>query len=50
MTQAEIVEKYRNRGLEGDDIYKGIIESSQRSRQSVNDKLGIDNNKENNTE
>ena len=49
MTWAEIVEKYRNRGLEGDDIYKEIIVSSQRSRLSVNDKLSIDN-KENNTE
>lgn len=28
MTWDEIVEKYRNRGLEEDDIYKEIIESS----------------------
>ncbi len=38
----EIVRKQRAKGLEGDDIYKAIIESSQRSRKSVNKSLGLE--------
>jgi glycerophosphoryl diester phosphodiesterase len=41
-TFEQLVEKNRVRGLEGDDIYQAIIDSSTRSRASVNDSLGID--------
>lgn len=42
LTWAEIVAQRRARGLEGDALYDSIIESSTRSRTSVNDALGID--------
>lgn len=38
----EIVRKQSEKGLRGDDIYKAIIESSQRSRKSVNKSLGLE--------
>ena len=41
-TLEELVEKHRSRGKTGDEIYEAIIESSMRSRGSVNDALGID--------
>lgn len=41
LTWAQVVEKQANKGLSGDDIYKAIIESSQRSRTSVNESLGL---------
>ncbi len=41
-TFEQLVEKNRSKGLEGDDIYRAIIDSSTRSRGSVNDSLGID--------
>ncbi len=41
MTWEEIVELKKSRGFSGDDIYKEIINSSQKSRKSVNEKLGI---------
>ena len=37
----DLVAKQRDRGLEGDAIYAAIIESSTRSRASVNEALGI---------
>ena len=37
----EIVKIQEKKGLKGDEIYKEIIESSQRSRTSVNEKLGV---------
>ncbi len=37
----EAVQIQINRGLSGDEIYKAIIESSQRSRLEVNKKLGL---------
>jgi hypothetical protein len=37
----DLVAKQRDRGLEGDAIYAAIIESSTRSRTSVNETLGI---------
>ncbi len=42
LTWDQLVEKTRAKGFEGDDIFREIIESSQRSRQSVNKKLGLD--------
>lgn len=42
LTWKEIVKKQRAKGLTGDDIYKAIIESSQRSRKSVNVSLGLE--------
>ena len=36
LTWEQLIEKQRNKGYSGDDIYKAIIESSQRSRKSVN--------------
>ena len=42
LTWEEIVRKQSAKGLEGDDIYKAIIESSQRSRKSVNKSLGLE--------
>jgi hypothetical protein len=38
----DLVAKERSRGREGDAIYQAIIESSTRSRPSVNEFLGID--------
>ncbi|MGV9800139.1 toxin glutamine deamidase domain-containing protein [Mycobacterium sp. NPDC003449] len=38
----ELVERGRAKGRVGDEIYEGIVESSTRSRGSVNDALGID--------
>ncbi len=42
LTWEELVRKQSAKGLEGDDIYKAIIESSQRSRKSVNKSLGLE--------
>ena len=42
LTWEEIVKKQIDKGLSGDDIYKAILESSQRSRTSVNKYLGLD--------
>lgn len=50
MTWDEIVEKTKDKGFRGDDIYEEIINSSQRSRKTVNEKLGIDPNKLNKNE
>ncbi len=41
-TFEELVEKNRARGKVGDEIYEAIVESSTRSRGSVNESLGID--------
>lgn len=41
-TWNEIVQRQIDKGLSGDDIWKAIIESSQKSRQSVNSSLGLD--------
>ncbi len=41
VTWEQLVQKQIDRGLSGDDIYKAIIESSQRSRTSVNEYLGL---------
>jgi hypothetical protein len=41
-TWEQIMQKQVDRGLSGDDIYKAIIESSQRSRPSVNKSLGLE--------
>ena len=42
LTWEEVVRKQSAKGLEGDDIYRAIIESSQRSRKSVNKSLGLE--------
>lgn len=42
LTWDEIIEKQINKGLSGEDIYKAIIASSQRSRTSVNQSLGLE--------
>ncbi|HLR35917.1 MAG TPA: hypothetical protein VK071_11410 [Tissierellales bacterium] len=42
LTWEQIIEKQISKGYSGDDIYKAIIESSQRSRKSVNKSLGLE--------
>lgn len=42
LTFGDLVAKNQARGVTGDDLYRGIIESSTRSRTSVNTGLGID--------
>ena len=42
LTWEQIIQKQIDKGLSGDDIYKAIIESSQRSRTSVNQLLGLE--------
>jgi RHS repeat-associated protein len=37
----QVVQKAMNRGYSGDDIYRYIIDSSQRSRPSINKSLGL---------
>jgi hypothetical protein len=37
----KIVQKQVEKGLSGDDVYKEIIASSQRSRDTVNKSLGV---------
>ena len=41
-TWEQIIQRQIEKGLKGDDIYKAIIESSQRSRSSVNKSLGLE--------
>lgn len=41
LSWGEIIEKTRAKGFQGDDIYREIVSSSQRSRKSVNEKLGL---------
>ena len=41
-TWEEIVQRQIDKGLTGDDIYKEIIDSSQRSRKTVNKSLGLE--------
>ena len=41
-TWEEIVKKTKDKGLSGDDVWSEIIESSMRSRQSVNKSLGLE--------
>lgn len=41
ITWEQLVEKKRKEGFTGDDVYREIINSSQKSRKSVNDKLGL---------
>ena len=42
LTWEEIVNKQTVKGLTGNDIYKAIINSSQKSRSSVNKALGLE--------
>jgi hypothetical protein len=42
LTWEQIVQKQMDKGLSGDEIYQAIIESSRRSRKSVNKELGLD--------
>ncbi|OUI85607.1 hypothetical protein HK11_02000 [Acetobacter sp. DmW_043] len=41
LTWEEIYTKTEKKGYTGNDIYREIIQSSQRSRSSVNQKLGL---------
>ncbi len=41
-TWEEMIQRQIDKGLSGDDIYKEIIKSSQRSRTSVNKSLGLE--------
>ena len=42
LTWEQIIQKQIDKGLSGDDIYKAIIESSQRSRTSINQSLDLE--------
>ncbi|PKA03460.1 hypothetical protein CH375_16845, partial [Leptospira ellisii] len=41
LTWVQVVDKYKNMNLQGDQLWRAIIESSQRSRSSVNSGLGF---------
>ena len=41
-TWEQIIQRQIDKGLSGDDIYREIINSSQRSRKSVNNLLGLE--------
>ena len=41
LTWRQIVKKYKAQGYEGDNLWKKIIEPSQKSRQSVNKSLNL---------
>jgi RHS repeat-associated protein len=41
LTWEQVVKKYSDKGFTGDDLWKKIIEGSQKSRQSVNEKLNV---------
>ncbi|WP_210412871.1 hypothetical protein, partial [Leptospira gomenensis] len=41
MTWGQVVEKYESMNLHGDALWRAIIESSQRSRSSINSGLGF---------
>ena len=42
LTWEGVVQKQAKKGLTGDDIYNAIVQSSQRSRKSVNKSLGLE--------
>ena len=42
LTWEQVIQKQIAKGLSGDEIYEAIIESSQRSRKSVNQSLGLE--------
>ena len=42
LTWEQLIDKQKAKGLSGDEIYKEIIASSQRSRKSVNKSLGLE--------
>jgi len=42
MTWSEMIDYRKSQGLSGDDIYKAILDSSQRTRAEVNKRLGVD--------
>ena len=42
LTWEEVVLKQMTKGLTGEDVFRAIIESSQRSRTSVNRSLGLE--------
>lgn len=41
MTWDQVVQKYTDKGLSGDELYKEIVNASTRSRGSVNAELGV---------
>lgn len=42
LTWEQVVQKYTEKGFQGDDLYREIVNSAQRSRTSVNKSLGIE--------
>jgi filamentous hemagglutinin len=42
LTWEQVIQKAKDKGYSGDDIYRYIIDSSQRSRSSVNTDIGLD--------
>jgi filamentous hemagglutinin len=42
LTWDQIVESKRNQGLSGDDVYRSILQSSQKTRASINMAYGLD--------
>jgi filamentous hemagglutinin len=42
MTWSEMIDYRKSQGLSGDDIYRAILDSSQRTRAEVNKRLGVD--------
>lgn len=44
MTWEQVVQKYSEKGFQGDSLYQEIINAAQRSRTIVNESLGIKNN------
>ncbi|AZD93770.1 hypothetical protein C4K13_4361 [Pseudomonas chlororaphis subsp. aureofaciens] len=42
MTWAQMVEYRKSQGLTGDNIYRSILDSSQRTRAEVNKRLGVE--------
>ena len=41
MNWSQIIKKYSDTGLRGDDLWDAMIKSSTKSRQSVNSSLGL---------
>lgn len=42
LTWEQVIQKYTEKGFQGDDLYREIVNSAQRSRTSVNKSLGIE--------
>lgn len=42
MTWSQMIDYRKSQGLSGDDIYRRILESSQKTREEVNKRLGVE--------